>query len=131
MAEYEGLAELLAGNNAPEARANKDNGRRGSSAQWHTRKGSKCLKGKQKMKLINQHSLLINAFLRREPKKRGIKSMTVRLPVRVREILVVKARREDLNFSQLVRRALRRELVKNAIPINADKLTASKHRHDL
>jgi post-segregation antitoxin (ccd killing protein) len=38
--------------------------------------------------------------------------VTVRIPVRVQEILVEKARREDLNFSQLVRRALRRELVK-------------------
>jgi hypothetical protein len=76
------------------------------------------MKGK-KMKL-HSHSFLINAFLRREkePKRLGVRSVTFRLPVEVREILLAKARREDLNFSQLVRRALRRELIKNGIPIN-------------
>jgi hypothetical protein len=41
--------------------------------------------------------------------------VTFRLPIRVQRILANKARREDLNFSQLVRRALRREIATNGI----------------
>ena len=41
--------------------------------------------------------------------------VTFRLPIRVQQILIDKARREDLNFSQLVRRALRREVTANKI----------------
>jgi hypothetical protein len=77
------------------------------------------MKGK-KMKL-HSHSFLINAFLRREQREMRVgRSVTtsVRLPDWLREMLLAKARREDLNFSQLVRRALRRELIKNGIPIN-------------
>ncbi len=43
--------------------------------------------------------------------------VTVRLPLRVQQILLNKARREDLNFSQLVRRALRREMAAQRIPV--------------
>lgn len=69
----------------------------------------------------HSYSFLINAFLRREQREmRGARmaTVTVRVPVIVREILLAKARLEDLSFSQLCRRALRRELVKNGIPIN-------------
>lgn len=72
---------------------------------------------------LHLHSLLINAFLRQEQSEmRGARMATVtfRAPIRVREILLAKARREDLNFSQLARRALRRELVKNGIPTNGN-----------
>ena len=67
------------------------------------------------------HSLVINAFLRREQREKRVgRSVTasVRLPDWLREMLLAKARREDLNFSQLCRRALRRELAENGIPIN-------------
>jgi hypothetical protein len=69
------------------------------------------------------HSFLINAFLSREQREMRVgRSVlaSVRLPDWFREILLAKARREDLNFSQLVRRALRRELVENGIPINGE-----------
>lgn len=36
--------------------------------------------------------------------------VSFRLPAEIQQVLLEKARREDLNFSQLARRALRREL---------------------
>ena len=41
--------------------------------------------------------------------------VSFRIPVEVLELLIQKARREDLNFSQLVRRSLRRELDKEFV----------------
>ena len=41
---------------------------------------------------------------------KGSVSVTFRLPRQVQKILVDKARREKLSFSELVRRALRREI---------------------
>jgi hypothetical protein len=41
---------------------------------------------------------------------KGSVPVTFRLPLQVREILVDKARREKLSFSELIRRALRREI---------------------
>jgi hypothetical protein len=41
--------------------------------------------------------------------------VTFRLPLLVQRILIDKAAREDLNFSQFVRRALRKEIAENGI----------------
>ena len=46
--------------------------------------------------------------------------VSFRLPVEVQELLIEKAHAEDLNFSQLVRRALRRELQCVGIPCGCD-----------
>jgi len=57
-------------------------------------------------------------------KKRSVNSdvpVSFRLPVTVQEKLVEKARLEDLNFSQLVRRALRREVREAGILIKEGK----------
>jgi len=51
---------------------------------------------------------------------RGSVPVTFRLPQQVRKILTVKARREEISFSELVRRALRRE-IKTAVTANAGK----------
>jgi post-segregation antitoxin (ccd killing protein) len=46
--------------------------------------------------------------------------VSFRLPADLQKILIEKARREDLNFSQLVRRALRREFTEAGIPLQTD-----------
>ncbi|HWM24136.1 MAG TPA: ribbon-helix-helix protein, CopG family [Chthoniobacterales bacterium] len=51
---------------------------------------------------------------------RGSVPVTFRLPQQVRKILIVKARREEISFSELVRRALNRE-IKTARIANAGK----------
>ena len=48
---------------------------------------------------------------------KGSVSVTFRVPRQVQKILVDKARREKLSFSELVRRALRREIKTARIPI--------------
>jgi predicted HicB family RNase H-like nuclease len=47
---------------------------------------------------------------------KGSVSVTFRLPRQVREILTEKARREKLSFSELIRRALRREMSSDRRP---------------
>lgn len=44
--------------------------------------------------------------------------VSFRLPVNVQAALMEKARKEDLNFSQIVRRALRREVTRAGIPVH-------------
>jgi len=44
--------------------------------------------------------------------------VSFRLPADVQRLLLEKARRQDLNFSQLVRRALRREVAEAGIAVN-------------
>ncbi len=51
---------------------------------------------------------------------RGSVPVTFRLSQQVRKILTVKARREEISFSELVRRALNRE-IKTARIANASK----------
>jgi len=46
--------------------------------------------------------------------------ISFRLPIDVQTVLVAKARKEDLNFSQLVRRALRRELADAGITVKEE-----------
>lgn len=46
--------------------------------------------------------------------------VSFRLPARVQTVLLQKARQEDLNFSQFVRRALRRELMDAGIPVKEE-----------
>ena len=48
---------------------------------------------------------------------KGSVSVTFRVPRQVQKILVDKARREKMSFSELVRRALRREMRVERIPI--------------
>ena len=43
--------------------------------------------------------------------------VSFRLPATVQKVLLDKARQQDLNFSQLVRRALRRELADAGIAV--------------
>ena len=43
--------------------------------------------------------------------------VSFRLPIEIQDLLVKKAKSEDLNFSQIVRRALRREVNEAGIPV--------------
>ena len=43
--------------------------------------------------------------------------VSFRLPAEVQQRLLEKAKQQDLNFSQLVRRALRREVAEAGIPV--------------
>lgn len=47
---------------------------------------------------------------------KGSVPVTFRLPRQVQEILTDKARREEISFSELIRRALRRELKTGRMP---------------
>jgi predicted HicB family RNase H-like nuclease len=48
---------------------------------------------------------------------KGSVPVTFRLPLQVQKILTRKARREKISFSELVRRALRREIRAARIPV--------------
>jgi hypothetical protein len=58
---------------------------------------------------------------------KGSVSMTIRLPREVQQILLDKARRENLTFSELIRRALRRE-IRTARPRRPEKRNIATHR---
>lgn len=61
------------------------------------------------------YDLIIHMSKKKTPKEDV--PVSFRLPVDVQRVLLDKARQQDLNFSQLVRRALRRELADAGIAV--------------
>jgi post-segregation antitoxin (ccd killing protein) len=53
---------------------------------------------------------------RKKVSREGV-PVSFRLPLELQKALLEKARQEDLNFSQLARRALRREVTDAGIPV--------------
>ena len=66
--------------------------------------------GQEKFRVDKVYDTIIHMFMPRTKLPKGSVSVTFRLPRPLQKILAGQARREGLSFSDLVRRALRREI---------------------